>query len=203
MSYDKQLVAAKLRRWESFLNQYRLPAWEIIPDLGLYMDQLVSLLRQYLDYLPPELKGEESITAAAINNYVRTKIMPESVKKRYYRIHIAYLIIICTLKQGLSIALIQKLIPTGMPEEDFQALYSRFVERQVLASAFFIEQIRGVAGPILEHKDSSRFSTENPDELIISAAIIGGLSRLLAEKLIVLENRDLSNGGDLEKFSGK
>ena len=103
MPYDKMLVAAKLRRWESYLNNYQLPSWEVIPDLGLYMEQLVCLLRQYLDYLPPELKGEESITAAAINNYVRTKIMPEPVKKRYYRIHIAYLIIICTMKQGLSI----------------------------------------------------------------------------------------------------
>ncbi|MBO4211029.1 MAG: DUF1836 domain-containing protein [Oscillospiraceae bacterium] len=203
MPYDKMLVAAKLRRWESYLNNYQLPSWEVIPDLGLYMEQLVCLLRQYLDYLPPELKGEESITAAAINNYVRTKIMPEPVKKRYYRIHIAYLIIICTMKQGLSIALIQKLIPTGLSEEEVRSAYCRFIERHALASTFFIEQVRGVAGPILDHKDPSPFSTENADELIISAAIIGGLSRLLAEKLMMLEDRDLSSGGDLEKFLGK
>ena len=98
MNYDKALVAGKLRRWETYLNNYRLPAWEQIPDLGLYMEQVIALLRQYLDYLPPELKDEEFITAAAINNYVRTKIMPEPVKKRYYRIHIAYLLVICTLK---------------------------------------------------------------------------------------------------------
>ena len=89
MQYDKALVAAKLRRWETYLNNYRLPAWEQIPDLGLYMEQVVAFLRQCLDYLPPELKDEEFITAAAINNYVRTNIMPEPIKKRYYRIHMA------------------------------------------------------------------------------------------------------------------
>ena len=65
MEFDNDLVVGKLRRWEKYLAAYRLPAWEQIPDLGLYMDQVVLLLRQYLDYLPPELKQPEPITAAA------------------------------------------------------------------------------------------------------------------------------------------
>lgn len=93
MEFDNDLVVGKLRRWEKYLAAYRLPAWEQIPDLGLYMEQVVLLLRQYLDYLPPELKQPEPITAAAINNYVRTRLLPEPRKKRYYRVHIAYLIV--------------------------------------------------------------------------------------------------------------
>ena len=116
MNYDKALVAGKLRRWETYLNTFRLPDWDQIPNLGLYMEQIILLLRQYLDYLPPELKEEEYITSAAINNYVRTKIMPEPIKKRYYRVHIAYLLVICTLKQGLSIGLIQKLPDQSLAE---------------------------------------------------------------------------------------
>ena len=181
MSYDKALVAGKLRRWETYLKTYRLPDWEQIPDLGLYMEQVVLLLRQYLDYLPPELKDEEFITAAAINNYVRTRIMPEPIKKRYYRIHIAYLLVICTMKQGLSIALIQKLLPAGLTENEVRTIYASYAERHALAAAFFIEQVRGVAGPILDHTETTPFSTERTEELIISAAIIGGLSRLLAD----------------------
>ena len=65
MSYDNRLTAGKLRRWEKFLQDYRLPKWEDIPDFGLYMEQVLALLRQYLDYLPPELKQAEPITAAA------------------------------------------------------------------------------------------------------------------------------------------
>lgn len=202
MKYDKALVAGKLRRWETYLNTYRLPGWDQIPDLGLYMEQVIALLRQYLDYLPPELKEEEFITAAAINNYVRTKIMPEPVKKRYYRVHIAYLLVICTLKQGLSIALIRELLPVGLDESEIREFYTRYAERHALAAAFFVEQVRGVAGPILDHRDASPFSTSRTEELIVSSAIIGGFSRLLAEKLMLLSDKDLSNGGSIEKLPG-
>ena len=73
---DRQALFAE--RLESFSPV----AWEMIPDFGLYMDQVVTLLSGYLDYMPPELKEEQVIAPAAINNYVRKKIMPEPVKKR-------------------------------------------------------------------------------------------------------------------------
>ena len=115
MSYDKELIAGKLRRWEKYLERFWLPEWKELPDLGLYMDQVVKLLQDYLDYMPPEMKDGQTITAAAINNYVRIKVMPEPQKKRYYRVHIAYLIIICTLKQSLSIAFIRNSSPSDSP----------------------------------------------------------------------------------------
>ena len=92
------------------------------------MDQVVKLLQDYLDYMPPEMKDGQTITAAAINNYVRIKVMPEPQKKRYYRVHIAYLIIICTLKQSLSIAFIQKFIPLGLSEDEVRAVYEKYKE---------------------------------------------------------------------------
>ena len=198
MTYDKALVAGKLRRWEKYLDQYHLPAWDQIPNFGLYMEQVILLLRQYLDYLPPELKEEEFITSAAINNYVRTKIMPEPVKKRYYRVHIAYLLVICTLKQGLSIALIQRVLPMGLPEEQVREIYTRYAEQHQKSARFFIEQVRLVAGPILDHEGNDPdYSVTQTEDLIVSSAIIGGLSRLLAEKLMLLDGKDLSNGGSI------
>ena len=85
MKYDEALIAGKLRRWEKYLDNYRLPEWEEIPDFGLYMEQVIVLLKQYLDYMPPELKEEQFITAATINNYVRMRVMPGPEKKRYIR----------------------------------------------------------------------------------------------------------------------
>ena len=35
MSYDDAVVAQKLRRWEKYLNEFRLPEWKDIPDFGL------------------------------------------------------------------------------------------------------------------------------------------------------------------------
>ncbi len=198
MAYDKALIAGKLRRWEKYLQSYRLPLWDAIPDLGLYMEQVISLLEGYLDYLPPELKEEQIITAAAINNYVRKKIMPEPVKKKYYRVHIAYLIMICTLKQSLSINTLQPMIPMGIPEEQVREIYDSFVRRHHAAAEYFVGQVRMAAGGILDHKDTAPFSTDEPSELVVSAAIIGGFSRLLAQKLLLLDGKDLTNGGSIE-----
>ena len=188
MGYDNALTASKLRRWEKYLHEYRLPKWEEIPDFGLYMEQVLELLKQYLDYLPPELKEEQFITAATINNYVRNKFMPGPNKKKYYRVHIAYLVMICTLKQSLSIATLQKVIPMGIPEEEVRRIYSTYVVRHQITSEYFIEQVRMFAGPILEHEnaDSPEAVSETAD-LISVFAIFGGLCKLLAEKLLLLE----------------
>ena len=200
MSFDNDLVAAKLRRWDRYLNRYRLPAWEEIPDIGLYMEQVVTLLRGYLDYLPPELKEEEAVTAAAINNYVRTRAMPGPIKKRYYRVHRAYLIMICTLKQGLSISLVQRLIPSDLTEEELQPFYTEYVERHSLAACYFTQEVRAACATILKHVDEepTMLDTDRVEEIIATAAVIGGFSRLLAEKLLLLEGHTVEDGGNLD-----
>lgn len=188
MTSNTDYVAAKLRRWEKYLNSYRLPAWEEIPDFGLYMDQVITLLGQYLDYLPPELKEEQFVTAATINNYVRTRVMPQPNKKRYYREHIAYLILILTLKQSLSIALIQKLIPMGLTSGELEQLYKDYAARHAQAAQYFVEQVELAAAPILHHEVRSAMATKDPRDMIISSAVVGGFARLLAEKLLLLED---------------
>lgn len=185
--FDNDLIAAKLRRWEKYLELYRLPAWEDIPDIGLYMEQVVVVLKQYLDYLPPELKEEQFITAATINNYVRNKVMPMPVKKRYYRVHLAYLIMICSLKQGLSISLIQKLIPNNLPEEELRAVYDTYIARHRLAIQYFSQQVNLAAGPILHHDTASPLASDRTEDMIAASAVVGGFARLLAEKLLLLE----------------
>lgn len=198
MAYDQQLIAAKLRRWEKYLLKFRLPEWQEIPDIGLYMEQVVAVLKQYLDYLPPELKEEQIITSATISNYVRTHIMPGPRKKRYYRVHIAYLIIICTLKQSLSIAMIQRMMPTGLDESQVQAFYASYRERHCQACEYFVQQVRLAAAIILEHAEQSPTAAADTRELIVSSAIIAGFSKLFAEKLLLLDDKTLADGGSTE-----
>ena len=193
MGYDKALIAGKLRRWEKYLERFRLPAWDDIPDFGLYMEQTVQLLKQYLSYLPPELKQSQIITAATINNYVRTRVMPEPIKKKYYRQHIAYLIMICTLKQSLSIAMVQKLIPMGLSYEELRARYERYSQRHQVTAGYFVDQVRMAGAVLLNHEDRTELAVQNTDELIAASAIISGFARLLSEKLILLDGRDISD----------
>lgn len=199
MSFCNELIAGKLRRWEKYLNNFRLPDWKDIPDIGLYMNQLIDLLRRYLDYLPPELKEEQFITAATINNYVRTKVMPEPVKKRYFREHIAYLLVILTMKQSLSLSLIHQLLPMGLSTEEIRELYTAYAHRHGVAARFFARQVREMAGPILHHEEEGgEIATERPEDLIEMSAVIGGFARLFAEKLLLLDGKTLENGGEIE-----
>ena len=186
MHYDKALIARKLRRWEAFLEAYRLPAWEEIPDFGLYMDQVITLLTQHLDYLPREDKGDALVTPTAINNYVRLKIMPAPEKKRYRRVHLAYLLMICTLKQTMTIAQIQKIVPIGLPEEEVKALYGHYAARHARVGREFIEMMRCGARPVL---DADNHTEETPVENMVSSlALMSGYCRLLAEKILELQD---------------
>jgi len=126
MRNDNEVIAQRLAQWMDSLSQFDLPDWDSLPQLDLYMDQVILLLRRYLTPLDPG-GDERSITASIINNYVRMKVMPPPVKKRYSRVHLAYLIIICTLKQSLSISCIQRMLPEDHGEEAARALYEAFV----------------------------------------------------------------------------
>ena len=196
MALDAALVAAKLRRWETYLNDYTLPSWTEIPDFGLYMEQVIVLMNQYLDYLPPELKDDAGITAATINNYVRKKIMPEPAKKRYYRIHLAYLIIICTLKQSVSIATVQKLLPPDLDGAQMEAVYSAFVRRHRATCGYFVREVRAAADEVLHPAPGEVVDPERVTDLIVGAIVSGGFARLLAEKLLALDGLTSADAED-------
>lgn len=189
MCYDNKLIAEKLDRWKKYLGDFRLPNWEEIPDLGLYMEQVVTLLRQYLTHTPPELQDEQLVTAAIINNYVRMKIMPMPLKKKYYRTHIAYLIMICTLKQSLSISVIQRLIPSSMSDEELKALYSSYVERHGRAAQAFIGQVYSASEKFFSPETLATLPQDAASDLIMTTVIAGGFCKLLAEKLLLLDGK--------------
>ena len=198
MAYDNDLIAGKLRRWEKYLEHYQLPTWEQIPDFGLYMEQVVQLLKQYLSYLPPGLKQSQTITSAAINNYVRTKMLPEPRKKKYYRVHIAYLIMICTLKQALRLSELQTLLPGDLPEDEVRRTYDAYVRRHQLCAQYFIDQVRLTAAAMFDREVTMELAVRDTPEMITSAAILSGFARLFAEKLLLLEGKTLATGGSIE-----
>lgn len=183
MLYDQQLAAQKLHRWKEILKERALPSWEQLPVLELYMDQVTSLLTEYLSFLPKEEGADSVVTAAAINNYVRKKIMPPPVKKRYSRVHLAYLIMICSLKQCVSIAYIQQILPLGLTEDQVRALYDRFAERHRRTCLYFSEQISGFAEKLFGGNAAPESGVA---DLVVTSAVLSGLTRLLAEEFILL-----------------
>lgn len=189
MQYDKELIAHKLDRWDRFITDYHLPEWDSIPDLGLYMDQVVVLLAQYLNFIPAMPGGKESfVTSSTINNYVRLKIMPAPVKRKYFRVHIAYLIMILTMKQSLSISDVQKILPADSNETDVRAVYEDYSLKFRRVGLFFNQQVQSGSEGI---RSANEQNGNNAVELlVIESALIAGFSKILAEKLIRLCGAD-------------
>ena len=140
----------------------------------------------------------QTITAAAINNYVRTKLLPEPRKKRYYRIHIAYLIMICTLKQSLRLSMLQTLLPGDLAEEDVKKAYAAFALCHQRCAKYFIEQVRLTAAAMFDREVTTELNVRDTPEMIVSAAILSGFTNLFAEKLMLLEGKTLADGGSIE-----
>ena len=77
------------------LEQERPTPWAELPDLALYMDQIIS-------YMPRQLihfDDGEVLTSAMVNNYIKDGLVPRADGKRYGPIHLGYLTAVCALKR--------------------------------------------------------------------------------------------------------
>lgn len=103
------------------LSRRSLPQWEELPDLELYMDQVLSLVGRYLS------AGEDKgLTASMVNNYVKQKVLPPPVNKRYGRGHLAALLMLCTLKSVMPISAVQQLFESWGGADGLEQLYADF-----------------------------------------------------------------------------
>ena len=102
-----------------------IPRWNELPEIDLYLDQVVNYIEKYIGQYNVN-KEDKIITKTMINNYVKQGIMPAPEKKKYSRSHIAYLIVICVLKQVYSISDIGKLISLTIQYFELSKAYNRF-----------------------------------------------------------------------------
>lgn len=187
MRNERETRAGRLAQWMDELERFDLPDWESLPQLDLYMDQVILLLTRYLSPMDRD-SDERSITASIINNYVRMKVVPPPVKKRYSRVHLAYLVIICILKQSLSISCIQRMLPSDHSEEAARELYTQFLQ-QYRRSIDFIRGIP-VKGDRMALEAGGELLVESGDGLILTTAILSTLSKSLTEFLLRPEDTD-------------
>ena len=108
------------------LESLRLPRWEELPDLELYMDQVLGLMQRYLGAFPGF--DEKGLTASMVNNYVKMGALPPPQKKRYTREHLARLLVICILKASLPISAIERLCADALSRAAEEEFYNDFCE---------------------------------------------------------------------------
>ncbi len=82
---------------------------EDIPNIDLYMDQVLTFLDQELGTVR-EATEDKAITKTMINNYTKNQILPSPEKKKYSRDHMLNLIFIYYLKNFLSMKEIKTIL---------------------------------------------------------------------------------------------
>lgn len=111
---------------------FKAPAnWEQLPDLDLYMDQVVTYLERQLEAF--RKPGEEHlITPSMINNYAKAKIIPRTEGKKYAQEHIARLLSVFVLKRVLSVQDIRELfedVDDAASTREFYELFRQSMEK--------------------------------------------------------------------------
>ena len=106
--------------------QFHFPRYSELPALELYMDQVLGIVNQSLRVFATD--GENILTAAMVNNYVKKKLLPPAVGKRYSPKHVAHLLFICTLKPVLSISEIHALSVLECQRLPAQEAFNWFAE---------------------------------------------------------------------------
>ena len=127
---------AELKR---LLLEQRPDGWDDLPDIPLYMDQVVSYLsRQLFSF------GEgDALTPAMINNYMKDGLLERANGKKYDQVHLAYLTAITALKQVMSVREMKVLTTVGreMGEPDKQyGYFCRYLDEALSDTARHIDE---------------------------------------------------------------
>ena len=121
------------------MEEQRPADWDALPDIALYMDQVVSYMPRQLiwfDETPP-------LTSAMVNNYIKDGLVPRAEGKRYGPIHLGYLTAVAALKQVLSVRDIGALLNAGRATEktpsELYAYFCRALDRAMTETAQSID----------------------------------------------------------------
>ena len=194
MNFDEELVLEQ--RYTLIcqkLAAHTLPRWEAFPDIELYMDQVVAVMEKALE-LYNKVGEEESrlITPSIINNYVKLKIIPAPNKKKYNREHLAYLVMICILKQTLAISSIVKIIESNLESKTISELYNEFcnIYENVIP---FVNMGEPFFDGAEQNEISSLDSEDDMNGFILKSAILSTAGKFVCEEMLSAMNSEKLN----------
>jgi len=92
-AYNNNMEKEMQNRITADIAAFRLPRYAQIPEVGLYLEQVVRYINARLAPL-----GEPELTGSMVSNYVKQKLVPAPQKKLYTAEHLARLLFIAVVK---------------------------------------------------------------------------------------------------------
>lgn len=139
------------------IKKFHLPRYHEIPDVGLFLEQTVRLINQYLEPL-----GGIEITPSMVSNYVKNKLIAPPTRKQYHRDQVGYLMFMSLAKTVMSLDDIRNIF--SLQREHFTA---------EIAYNYFCDEFETILQFVFGNKDALKeIGTHNTEERILLRTII-------------------------------
>ena len=158
------------------IEKIHIPRWEELPNVDLYMDQILTFINSSLSECINFSEDEENnkiLTKTMINNYVKNNILEPPVKKKYSKTQCAKLFVICILKQVFSMNEISSLINIALESTDISHAYNSFC-------SLFEEAVIS----IFEKKEFSKVDASNENRYLLKAVLLSCSYKIYVQNLI-------------------
>lgn len=165
----------ELKQIIEILNLKEKIELESIPNLDLYMDQVITLFEEKLKHTK-RYEGDKLLTKTMINNYTKDKLLMPAVKKKYTKEHVLLMILLYDLKQVLTIGDIKSLFGTMIKEDKVDAelltrIYEIYLDAKVTyANEFEIETAR-INEYVTKEMDKLAFDSESDKDEKLSSML--------------------------------
>lgn len=153
--------------------QIKFPRYEVLPDIGLYMDQVLGFVNDVISDVTTE-----PITRAMVNNWIKLKALPSPDKKKYSRDHLCYIFVLASLKQVFSVQQIGSFFEIQRSTYPIDIAYNYFCTEyeNAINEAF---EFTGKALPSVE--------TERTEQtILIRSMVLAATNRVYIEKCLSL-----------------
>jgi len=165
-----------------------------IPELELYMDQVLEFLNGRLNWLKRD-EIDKGLTKTMINNYTKDQLLTPPINRKYGKNHIMLLILICQLKSVLSIDDIKTLFSPILndittPDDDvipLEKIYTIFLDLKREQFYDFNEIFAEKAKYIESKLSEIEASHQEKAKLFLAVLMLvaqASASKRLAEKII-------------------
>lgn len=162
-----------------------------IPNIDLYMDQLITLFEEKLKHTK-RVEDDKLLTKTMINNYTKDKVLMPAVKKKYTKEHIILMLLLYQLKNVISIGDIKDLFSIVKNEEGIDGdrlakLYQSYLNSRDKEIGYFDLGIEKRLETL--HDEMTKVGIENDEELetVLLVLILieqASYHKRLAEKII-------------------
>lgn len=164
---------------------------EDIPELDLYMDQVIQLFENNLSDTKRN-DDDKVLTKTMINNYAKAKLLMSIKNKKYTKEHLILMSLIYELKGGLSISDIKHLLNNivskyeNKEEYDLRGLYNTFLEVNSEDCRKFEESVSEKVDSLKEALEKNSISGGYEEKFLLISSLISmsNMYRRLGETLI-------------------